>query len=280
MQHFVATDKVLMRIKHNYKTQKNLVEAGIEWIFTPTRAPWFGGCYERLIGFLKQNIQKMFGCTTLTYFELEVHLRQIQGILNNRPLTSVGEDEVITPNNILTGRNDENRGMLEVIDTESLLKEAMLARNLVPKTFEQTEKRREEFWQRFREQYLDSIKFQTKPSPDKPGLVPKRGDIVIIFDKTHKLFWEKGLILELIPSSDGEIRRAKVRVNGGESIKAINHLYPLEARAEEAIERYHRAEQLHTFKYKDFTQDEQEKNKDRITELRRNMATAVPRDQR
>ena len=156
----------------------------------------------------------------------------------------------------------------------------MIAKDMVPKLFEETEKRREVFWDRFRNQYLESIKFETKPTQDKPGLMPKVGDIVIVFDKTHKLFWSKGMILELIPSSnDGLIRKAKVRINNIESIKAINHLYPLEARAEEAIERYQKTKGINTFEFEGFEKDEQIKNQERIKNLKKAMATAVPEEE-
>ena len=277
---FTAADKVLMELKEQFLTQTELSAKGIKWIFTPTNAPWFGAVYERLIGIMKREIEKMFGCTTLTYFELDLHLRQITGIINNRPLTAVGTDEVITPNNILTGRNDTDNDMLEVVETERLLREAMIAKDMVPKLFEETEKRREVFWDRFRNQYLESIKFETKPTQDKPGLMPEVGDIVIVFDKTHKLFWSKGMVLELIPSSsDGLIRKAKVRINNIETIKAINHLYPLEARAEEAIERYQKTKGINTFEFEGFEQDEQVKNQERIKNLKRAMATAVPEEE-
>ena len=101
----------------------------------------------------------MFGCTILTSFELDLHLREIMGIINNRPLTAVGRDEVITPNNILTGRNNMQNNMLETVDSEILLKEALIARDLTPKLFIETERKRETFWKRFRDQYLESLKF-------------------------------------------------------------------------------------------------------------------------
>ena len=199
-----------------------------------------------------------------------------KALLNNRPLTAVGTDDIITPNNILTGRDDTDNDMLEVVETERLLREAMIAKDMVPKLFEETEKRREVFWDRFRNQYLESIKFETKPTQDKPGLMPEVGDIVIVFDKTHKLFWSKGMVLELIrSSSDGLIRKAKVRINNIETIKAINHLYPLEARAEEAIERYQKTKGINTFEFEGFEQDEQVKNQERIKNLKKAMATSV-----
>ena len=74
---------------------------------------------------------------------------------------------------------------------------------------------------------------------------------------------------------DGLVRKVRVKVNKVESIKAINHLYPLEARAEEAIERYRKSKGMHKFEYKGKepdTQNNQEKNQDRILRLRSNKA--------
>ena len=146
----------------------------------------------------------------------------------------------------------------------------------VPQLFTDTEKRREVFWNRFREQYLESIKFDNRPSQDRPGLTPKEGDVVIMYDKTHKLFWKKAIVLQLIQSEDGVVRKAKVRTNNIDTVKAINHLYPLETRVEEGIEKYHRDKGLNTFDFEGFSQDNQVKNKKCIELLRQNMASAVP----
>ena len=55
-------------------------------------------------------------------------------------------------------------------------------------------------------------------------------------------------------------------------------MYPLEARAEEAIELYQRKNKINTFDFKGFSQNEQAKNQKRIETLRETMATSVPLD--
>ena len=274
---FTAANKVLMKLKEQLDLQKNLNAKGIDWIFTPTKAPWFGAVYERMIGTLKREMVKMLGVLVLTYFELDLHLKEITGVINNRPLTSVGSDEVITPNNVLTGSSNTDVNFLEVEETEEILRQAMIERKLVPQLFQDTERRREIFWSRFKNQYLESIKFDNKASQDKPGLTPQVGDVVILFsDVDHKLFWTKGIILELISSDDGLIRKAKVQTNTTETIKALNHLYPLEARAEEAIELYQKKKGINTFNFKGFSKDDQVKNQERLKILRKTLATSVP----
>ena len=275
---FTAANKILKELKDQLVIKNNLNAKGIQWIFTPTNAPWFGAVYERMIATLKRELVKMLGCLVLTYFELDLHLTEITGIINNRPLTAVGSSEVITPNNILTGSSNTDDNILEVAETEEILKQAMIEKKKLPQLFRDTERRRETFWTRFKDQYLESIKFANKSTQDKPGLTPQVGDVVIIFSDVHKLFWTKGVILELITSDDGLIRKAKVKTNNTETIKALNHLYPLEARAEEAIELYQRKNKINTFDFKGFSQNEQAKNQKRIETLRETMATSVPLD--
>ena len=86
----------------------------------------------------------------------------------------------------------------------------------------------------------------------------------------------KGIILELLKSDDGQIRKAKVRTKTTETVKALNHLYPLEAKVEEAIEEYHRDKQINTFEFEGFTQSEQLNNRNRVETLRNIMTTSVP----
>ena len=272
---FRAASKILLEMKE--KVKKELDAKGIKWIFTPTSAPWFGAVYERMIGTLKRELEKMTGRMVLTYFELDLHLKEIVGIINNRPLTAVGSEEVITPNNILLGRGDTDYNILETANAEEILNQALIERKLTPQMFRDTERCREVFWTRFKQQYLESIKFANKSTGETYGLTPQVGDLVIIFDDdTHKLFWSKGLIIKLLPSEDGNVRKAVVKINNIETTKAINHLYPLEARVEESIEAYQKTKRNFDFEGFEEGFEEQSKNLQRVETLKKLMATAVP----
>ena len=273
---FTAANKSLKELSSQKQVKNVLSSEGTTWIFTPTNAPWFGAVYERMIGTLKREMAKMLGYTILTYFELDLHLKEVMGIINNRPLTVDNTNEVITPNNIITGSNNTDHNIIEIEDTEEILNQAMIERKRIPQLFRDIESKREIFWKRFQEQYLESIKFDNKPSQPKPGMMPQVGDVVIIYSKDHpKLQWKKGIILELLKSDDGQLRKAKVRTKTTETIKALNHLYPLEAKVEEAIENYYRNNKINTFEFEGFTQDDQIKNKDRVKTLMESMTTSV-----
>ena len=47
---------------------------------------------------------------------------------------------------------------------------------------------------------------------ETPDITLQVGEILAIFDDLHKLFWSKVLIIELLPSKYGLIKKAVVKV--------------------------------------------------------------------
>lgn len=72
----------------------------IGWKFNMSRAPWWGGFFERLICIMKNALSKAIGRALLRFEELEEVLLDVESFLNNRPLCYIGEEfetPVITP---------------------------------------------------------------------------------------------------------------------------------------------------------------------------------------
>ena len=65
-------------------------EHGIEWRFSPGRAPHFGDMWEVAVKFMKTLLRKVIGSHTLTLEEIITVLTQAEAILNSRPLIPVG----------------------------------------------------------------------------------------------------------------------------------------------------------------------------------------------
>ena len=141
--------------------------------------------------------------------------------------------EVITPMNILTGRNDNNDDILEVLDCKEILLSASRVKDDLPRLYQDTERRLAKFWQLFQQQYLENIKFSPDTSKNKGGgLTPQIGDLVIIHSHDPRLKWRKAIVLEKIPSEDGLVRKYKLRTSTGEMVRATKHIYPLEINVE------------------------------------------------
>ncbi|XP_039310748.1 uncharacterized protein LOC120358930 [Solenopsis invicta] len=80
---------------------------GINWHFTPPRAPHQGGLWEAAVKSAKRHLLCITKETNLKYEELETLLVQVEAILNSRPLTPLSSDShdltPLTPGHFLIG---------------------------------------------------------------------------------------------------------------------------------------------------------------------------------
>ena len=65
------------------KLNEFLVNRGIVWQFNLSRAPWWGGQFERIIGLTKQAMYRVIGNARLKLNELEEILLDVEITLNN-----------------------------------------------------------------------------------------------------------------------------------------------------------------------------------------------------
>ena len=74
---------------------------GIQWCFTPERAPHFGSLWEVAVKSIKYHLRRVVSDVKLTYEELHTVLMENEACLNSTPLLALphAEDglEVLTP---------------------------------------------------------------------------------------------------------------------------------------------------------------------------------------
>lgn len=231
-------------------------------------AAWFGAIYERMVSVLKKELTKLVGLSLLTYFELTSQLAEIEGIINSRPLTKFGAEDVLTPNSILTGEDNPN-DILNVLDSQQILSDAHQVRNDLPRLFQETSKRRARFWQVYQQQYLESIKFSVDTSEHKgSGLTPKCGDIVILHAHDPRLKWRKAVIIEPILSADGQCRKCKIKTSTGITIRATKHMHPLELIAEAHLDQQKGLKEVPENDFLGFDKPPIDQRSDRALQLR------------
>ena len=63
--------------------------SSIEWHFIPPRTPNFGGLWEAAVKSMKDHLRRVMGNSILNYKERTTILRQIEQVLNNRPLMAL-----------------------------------------------------------------------------------------------------------------------------------------------------------------------------------------------
>ena len=56
--------------------------------------PLVGGFYERLIGIIKSPLKKTLGKAKISYIEMCTIISEVEGNMNNRPLTLLNEENV------------------------------------------------------------------------------------------------------------------------------------------------------------------------------------------
>lgn len=145
----------------------------IKWHFIPAKSPHFSGLWEAAVKSIKTHLIKVTGNARLTYEQLYTLLRQIEAVLNSRPLTALSTDPndlyALTPAHFLVG--------------DSLV--AIPERDVgdVPvnrlKMFERLQHMLQHFWRRWRFEYLSSLQQRTKWKTNI-GSSPKLGELVIL----------------------------------------------------------------------------------------------------
>ena len=93
---FKAAAKWLKTAQTSEKFNDYLAQYSIQWQFNLSRAPWWGGQFERLIGRFKNAFYKSIGKATLRWAELEDMVMDVEIALSNRPLDYVEDDVQLT----------------------------------------------------------------------------------------------------------------------------------------------------------------------------------------
>ena len=78
-------------------------------MYIPARSLHWGGVYERMIGLMKSTLKKVLGRSLVMLAELSTLIKEIQAVLNDRPLTAINPDvhelQPLTPNHLIFGFN-------------------------------------------------------------------------------------------------------------------------------------------------------------------------------
>lgn len=212
-------------------TSQFCIRNEISWRFIPQLAPWFGGFYERLIGIVKNCLKRTIDKHLMTNNQLCTIIKEIEAVINTRPLTTVGAEfeQVLCPADFLRIGGP----LMTEISDEEFLENSTTTKNTLIETWKRGQSILREFIKMFESHYLTSLRERRslhKQSRVVVNRVPAVGDIVQIKSDQNRSLWKVGgRISEVLKGSDGHIRVAKVITSSGEILtRSIGHLYPLE----------------------------------------------------
>ena len=158
---FLATAEDLQKLFESEILQRELGRHNVTWRFIPKRAPWYGGFWERMVGLTKQAIKKTLGRAFVTLQQLETIVIEIEAMLNDRPLTYVSTDlsdpEPLTPSHLLFGKRI--RQVLHPLnDPEELKDPTYVSDSAMREKVNKHTAMMEKFWNRWRTEYLTSLR--------------------------------------------------------------------------------------------------------------------------
>ena len=190
----------------------------VKWVFNPPASPWHGGFYERLVAVVKSPLRRVLGRPLLTWQEMATLLTEVASIVNDRPLTHVGDVNDLCPlnPNVLLGAWPAETGASS---------EEPLSRTQAERRQRYLLQLRQSLSQRWASEYLLSLQ-NYRPQRHHSMSV---GDVVLVVDPVkRRTQWKLALIEELYRGRDGLRRVARVRISKSTFLRPVQRLVPLE----------------------------------------------------
>ena len=239
-------DKIWRDVITDEDVRSYTANQGIDWVFITEFAPWMGGYYERLVGLVKRSLRKCIGRASLTTIQLQTFLKEVEAIINNRPLVHVyddiNSDITLTPSHFLSlnPKTGIPESEVEVDDGDYQGRTSSSAKLM--QVWKKGQRQLNNFWRIWMNEYLTSLRERKQAYLKGPRTqsctYPAVGDVVIVREKgVSRGCWKIGKITSLKTSEDDEIRSAEVQLPSKRMIRRpLNQLYPLEVSSKERQE--------------------------------------------
>ena len=145
-------------------------------------------------------------------------LIEIEAILNSRPLTveclsDVSSPTPLTPNHLLTMKSNivmPTPGRFESVDVYSR------------KRWRRVQHICNEFWSRWRKEYVQSLQTRQKWNSSKRNL--QVGDVVLVKEECTRNQWKLAVVDAIRHSSDGIVRTVEIRQGKLKYVRPVNKL--------------------------------------------------------
>lgn len=171
----------------------------MEWEMNPPLAPDFGGKHEAAVKQVKTTLKKTIGNATLPFITLSTILKQVEAMLNSRPLcraqgTVYDRDQILTPAHYLIGRPLTTLPEADYTTSTNLTDRYVIQQRMT-----------QEFWKAWKTLYLSQLQQRPKWTTIQPNA--QVGEIVLLKEEnTPPLTWPKARIVEAIPGKDNLVR--------------------------------------------------------------------------
>ncbi|XP_059086914.1 uncharacterized protein LOC131883456 [Tigriopus californicus] len=179
------------------------------WIRNPHSASNFGGIWERQIRSIRSILASLMKDHGHILSDETFHtlICEVENIVNSRPLTveCLSDPTSPIPLNPLMMLTQKTNVVLP--PPGQFQKNDVYCR----RQWRRTQFLAEQFWTRFRHEYLESLQPRKKWVKDRENL--QVGDIVLLKDENQpRNFWRLAKVVETYPDANGIVRSVKIRV--------------------------------------------------------------------
>lgn len=190
---------------------------GIKWKFIPSLSPHCGGIWESAVRTFKYFLKRTNNTTNIVYDEFYTIICSIEAIMNSRPLCELPNGSALTPAHFAIQRT------LLFPPTPS----DPAATQPVTKRWNQLQNILLVFWDKFRNEYLNTLQNKRKWTNEHPNL--KVDDLVVLKEPGAPIDkWKLGRIKEAIPDKKGFVRQVLLKTGTGTMVhRAVQNLVPL-----------------------------------------------------
>lgn len=190
--------------------KQKLLQEKCEWIdfkFNTPASSHMGGSWERMIRTIRSILNGILGSNrpNLNNDELNTLMCEVESVLNSRPLTAIDQSntlEPLTPNHLLT------------LKPKCLLPppgEFSPSDMYVRKRWRHIQFLAEEFWNRFRKEYLVTLQSRQKWNREKRNL--EVNDLVLIKeDDQPRNMWKLGRVTQVSKDDKEVVRKVSLIV--------------------------------------------------------------------
>ncbi|XP_061762157.1 uncharacterized protein LOC133556345 [Nerophis ophidion] len=189
----------------NKAVQNFLSEKQCIWKFNPPHASHMGGSWERMIGIARRILDSMLlkHGTRITHEVLCTLMAEVTAIINARPLLPVSIDPqqpfILSPSMLLTQKAGAPPPPGEFTE-----------RDLYTKQWKQVQAFANQFWSRWRMEYLPSLQQRQKWNMSRRNL--QVGDLVLLKDKqAARNYWPMAMVTATFPGIDNLVRKVEVK---------------------------------------------------------------------
>ena len=234
----MKASKWLKQVRNDEKVQGLLQQYEIVWKFNLSRAPWWGGQFEQLIGIVKGALYKVIGGATLTWSELTEVMLDIEIQINRRPLSYMEDDAelpTLAPSSLLFQRSNQ---LLESAPWRSENKDLRKCAKFLKKC-------KDNLWKRWQREYLTALRERHNLVHKTTKRKLKLGDVVIVrTDDQNRGKWPLAIVQQLCLGPDGLTRAVLLKTKNGKIERPVQHLYPLELHCDAESEKIQENVQL------------------------------------